>query len=98
MVMSKISVAAMIGPLTDGELANRKARQIVHAEHLGDAKALHHAVIDHLAAAAATFFGWLEDHGHGAGEVAGCGQVFGCTEKHGGVTVMSAGVHLAGGL
>jgi hypothetical protein len=86
----------MIGPLTDGELAHRKARQIVHAEHLGDAKALHHAVIDHLAATGAAFFRRLEDHGDRAGEVARCGQVFGGTEKHCGMTVMAAGVHLAG--
>jgi hypothetical protein len=80
------------------KLPNRKARQIVHAEHLGDSKALHHAVIDHLAATGAAFFRRLEDHGDRTGEVTRCCQVFGGAEKHGCMTVMSAGVHLAGGL
>ena len=54
---------------------------------------LHH----HIAAAAA-FFRRLEDHRHGAREIAGFGEVFGRAEKHRGVAVMAAGMHLAGAL
>jgi hypothetical protein len=95
-VMSKMSVAAMIGPLTDRELADRQAGQIVHAEHLGDAEAFHHSVIDHLAATTAALFGRLKDHRHRSGEIPGGGEMAGCAKQHGGMAVMSAGVHLAG--
>ncbi len=43
-------------------MADRHARHIVHAIDFGDAEALHHAVLDHEIAAAAAFFGRLEDH------------------------------------
>ena len=81
----------------DGEMPDRQARHVVHAEHLVDGEPLHHAVLHHLVAAAAAFFRRLEDHRHGAGEIAGLGKVFRGAEQHGRVAVMAAGVHLAGG-
>ena len=85
----------MIGARPDGELPDRQARHVVHAEDAVDAEALHHAVLDHLVAAAAAFLGGLEDDRHGAGEIARLGEIFRRTQKHRGVAVMAAGVHLA---
>ena len=79
----------------DGELADRQAGHVVHAEHLLDAEALHHAVLDHRQAAGPAFLGRLEDDGDGAREIARLGQVFRGAQQHGGVAVMAAGVHLA---
>ena len=78
------------------ELADRQARHVVHAEHFFDAEALHHAVLDHLVAAAAAFLGRLEDDRDRAGEIARLGEIFGGAEQHGGVAVMAAGMHHAG--
>ena len=60
----------------DGEFADRQAGIVVHAVDLLDAEAVHHAVLDHLAAAAAALLGRLEDHHRGAGEVARLGEIF----------------------
>ena len=75
------------------ELADRQARNVVQAEHFFDAEALHHAVLDHLVAAAAAFFGRLEDDRDRAGEIACLGEILRRAEQHGGVAVMAAGVH-----
>src|SRR5947209_8617773 len=80
---------------TDREVADRHARHVVHAIDLLDAEALHHAVLDHLAPAAAALFGWLEDHDRRAGKIARFGEVFRRAEEHRGMPVMAAGVHLA---
>ena len=82
----------------DAEGAGGAAGHVVHAEDLGDAEALHQAVLDHRAAAGAALFGGLEDDGDGAGEIARLGEIFRGAEQHRGVTVVAAGVHLAGGL
>jgi hypothetical protein len=95
MVMVNSSVAAMIGALADRELADGQAGHVVHAVDLFDAEALHHAVLDHQVAAAAAFFGRLEDDRDVAGEIARLGEVFGGTEQHRRVAVMAAGMHLA---
>jgi hypothetical protein len=95
MVMVNSSVEAMIGPDAAAELADRHARHIVHAVDFLDGETLHHAVLDHLVAAGAAFFGRLEDHGDRAFEIAGLGKIFCSAQKHGGVAVMAAGVHLA---
>ena len=71
---------------------------VVHAVDLLDAEALHHAVLDHRAAAAAAFLGRLEDDHGGAVEIARLGEVLRGAQQHGGVAVMAAGVHLAGRL
>ena len=70
----------------------------MHAVDFLDAEALHQAVLDHGLAPCPALFGGLEDDGDGAIEIAGFGKVFGGAEQHGGVAVMAAGVHLAGGL
>ena len=80
----------------DREVADRQARIIVHAVDLLDLEAVHHAVLHHLAAAAAALLGRLEDHHRGAGEVARLGKIFRGAEQHRGVAVVAAGVHLAG--
>ena len=80
----------------DREIADREAGIVVHPVHLLDPEAVHHAVVDHLAAAAAALFGRLEDHHRGAVEVARLGEIFRGAEQHGGVAVVAAGVHLAG--
>jgi hypothetical protein len=78
-----------------GKRANRQARHVVQAIDLLHAEALHHAVLDHLTPAAAAFFGRLEDQDGRSVEVAGLGQVAGCAQQHGCVSVMAAGMHLA---
>ena len=80
------------------EVADRKAGRGVHPVHFLDAEAVHHAVVDHGLAAGAAFFGGLEDHDRGAVEIAGLGEILGGPEQHGGVAVVAAGVHGAGGL
>ena len=90
------SAAAIIGP---GRIANSPTGMpgiIVHAVDFLDAEALHQAVLDHRAAAAAALLGRLEDHDRGAGEIARLGEIFRGAEQHRGVAVMAAGVHLAG--
>ena len=48
------------------ELADRQTRPVVHAIDLADREGLHHAVLHHRVAAAAAFFGGLEDDRDGA--------------------------------
>ena len=52
-------------------------------------------VLDHCQAAAAAFFGRLEDKIDGAVEIARLGQILRRAEKHCGVAVMTAGMHPA---
>ena len=82
-------------PGAGGELADGEARHVVHAVDLVDGPAVHQAVLDHRLAAAAAFFGRLEDDDRRAVEIARLGEVAGGAEQHGGVAVMAAGVHLA---
>ena len=67
----------------------------MHAIDLLHAEAIHQAVIDHGLAAPAALFRRLEDDDRRACEVAGLGEVTGCSQEHGRVAVMAAGVHLA---
>ena len=62
------------GPGADREGPHRAARPVVHPVDLGDLPAVHHAVRHHLAPAAAALLGGLEDHQHGAVEVARLGR------------------------
>ena len=82
----------------DCECADRQTRHVVHSVDLFDAKPLHHAVVDHRLAPRAAFLRGLEDDGDGPGEVSRLGHVLRGAEQHGGVPVMAAGVHDAGGL
>ena len=75
-----------------------QAGNIVHAIDFRDGKPLHHAVLDHFAATATTFFRGLEDHRYGTYEIARLCQILRRSQKHCGVSVMAASVHLACGV
>ena len=87
---------AIIGPALTRELPTWHAGPVVHAEHRVHRELLEQAVLDHLARAAAAFFGRLEDQVHGAVEIAVLRQVLGRAQQHRGMAVVAAGVHLAG--
>ncbi len=70
--------------------------RIVHAVKLLDAETLDEPVVDHRLGAGATFLGRLKHQNDGAGKIACLGEVSRRAQQHGGVTVMTAGVHLAG--
>ena len=78
----------------DGELADRNARDVVHAVDLLGGKLVEQPFLDHDPAAALVLLRRLEDEIDGAVEVLGLGQVFGGAQQHGGVAVMATGVHL----
>ena len=80
----------------DGKGAHWGARPVVHAKHGLHRELLEHAVFDHFAGTAAAFFCGLENEVHGAIEVAVFGEVLGSSQKHGGVAIVAASVHLAG--
>jgi len=67
----------------------------VHPEDPVHGEAVEQPFLDHDLAAAAQFLGRLEDDVDGAGEVARLGEVAGRTEQHGGVAVVTAGMHHA---
>jgi hypothetical protein len=56
-----------------------------------------HAILHHLAPTAAAFFGRLKDYHRGAVEIPRLGQIFRRAQQHGGVAIMTAGMHLAMG-
>ena len=90
----------LVGPGHDpagpyGKFAQRNARHVVHAEHLGNTEPLHQPVFHHHAPAAAALFGRLEDDDHGAVEIARFGQIPRRAQQHCGVPVMATGMHLA---
>ena len=85
-------------PRAHREVAERNAREVLHAEHGGDRELLEQAVANHAIATAflvAGFLGGLEDEVDGAVEVPRPGEVFGGAEQHRGVDVMAASMHLA---
>ena len=81
------------GPGTCRKCSFGKPGQIVHAVNSFDTEALEQPVFCHGEPARSTFFGGLEDHHHGAIEIARPGQILGGTKQHGTVPVMAAGVH-----
>ena len=81
---------------TDGETANRNARDVVHAVHAFDGELLEQPLLDHDAATAFVLFGRLEDEVDRTVEVLGLREVLGGTQQHHRVAVMAAGMHLAG--
>ena len=87
----------MIGP---GRIkgTDRNAWAVVHAIDLLDAEAVHQPVLDHRGRARAALFRRLEDHDRLAGKIARLGEIARGAEQHRGVTVVAAGMHLAGGL
>ena len=81
---------------THRELPHRHAWPVVQAKHRVHREFLEQAVFDHFSSAAATFFGGLKNQHHGAVEVAVLGQVLCGGQQHGGVTIVTAGVHFPG--
>jgi hypothetical protein len=67
----------------------------VHAIDLVDGEAFHQPVIDHGFPSRAAFLGRLEDYNRLSGEIARLGKMPCCSEKHGRVTIMPAGMHLS---
>ena len=80
----------------DGKGAHLGAWPVVHAKHGLHGELVKHAVFDHFTRTTTTFFGRLEYEVHGAIEVAVFGEVLGSRQKHGGVAIVAASVHLAG--
>ena len=80
------------GTVAPVKLSHRHGGNIVHAEDPLHGKAIEQSVGDHLPCAA-DFFGWLKDQVGRAFEFSAGGEVLGCAEQHGGVAVMSAGMH-----
>ena len=79
-----------------GELACRQARPVVHAENAAHRPALEQAIIDHGLAATFMLFRRLKNKMHHTIEVARLGQVLRRTQQHGGVAIMTAGMHASG--
>src|SRR5690625_2400482 len=75
--------------------ANRHSRPVMHAENSIHMEAVKQAVINHSLGTPVTFLSRLEDDMYGAFEIAVFCQVAGGCEKHGGVAIVPAGVHLA---
>ena len=75
------------------DLSRRQPRPVMQRIDLVRRKALEQAFLHHDVAAAAMFLCRLEDDVGGAGEVARLGEVARCTQQHGGMAVVSAGVH-----
>ena len=67
----------------------------MHAVDLLDAEAVHQPVLDHGVGAGTALLGRLEDHDRVAGEIPGLGEIAGRAQQHGGVAVMTAGMHQA---
>ena len=67
----------------------------MHAKHRLHGELVKQAVLDHLAGAAAALFGRLKDQVNRAVKITVLGQVLGGRQQHGGVAVVTAGVHLA---
>ena len=95
MVISNLSLAAMMPPARMPKLPERQARHVVHAIDLFDAEALHQPIVDHRLAAGPAFFGRLEDQHRGAIEIARLGEILGSPQQHRRVPVMPAGMHVA---
>jgi len=86
----------MNGPARKPSLPGGVARHIVHGEDRIARKQLKQTLFDHFTGAAQAFFRRLEDHVQGAAEAPGVSQYPGRCQQRCGVTVMAAGVHLAG--
>ena len=80
------------------QIALRRTRVVVHGEHHVAGKALEQAIGHHGLGATveAALFRRLKDQVQRAAEPARGRQVPRCTQQHGGVAVVTAGVHAAG--
>ena len=75
------------------EVAKLDPRHGVQGVDLGDVKTLHHALIAHVLGSAEILFRRLEDQRHPPAKVAGLSQIACSPKQHGGVSVMTAGMH-----
>ena len=64
----------------------------MHAEHPQHGKTIEQSIGDDLPCAA-DFFGGLKDQVDRTFEISAGGEIFGCSQQHCGVPVMSAGMH-----
>ena len=80
----------------DREVALLEARHVVHAVDGVAVELVEQPFLDHHPRAAEALFGRLEDEMHGAGEVRLGGKMLGRTQQHGGMAVVTAGMHLVG--
>ena len=86
------------GTGANGHESGRHPRHEVKAVDLVDARIVERARVDHRARAAEHFLGGLEEEHRGAGEVrAARRQELGEDDRDGGVTIVAARVHHAGG-
>jgi len=74
----------------------RHTRRVVQPVDGVAGETLEQPVLQHRDGAAASLFGRLEDQHHRPAEVGIGGEIAGGSQQHGGVPVMTAGVHLAG--
>ena len=77
------------------EMAKRQAGHIVHAIDRIAGETVKQPVIQHGLRAATAFFGGLENEMYGAGKIALLCQQLCRAQKHGGMTIMPAGMHLS---
>ena len=80
----------------DDDLARLLARYVVKRKDRIAGESLEQAILDHAQGTALVLLRWLEDQVDRAIEVAAFGEVPGEAKKHGGMPVMTAGMHLAG--
>ena len=84
------------GAVAKREMAKRKAWHIVHAIDRIAGETFEQPIIQHGLRAASAFLGGLENEMYRAGEVAILRQHLRSTQQHGGMSIMPAGMHLAG--
>ena len=82
-------------PGTDGHLSWRQPRPVVQGVHLANGKLFEQTFLHHDLAATAALLGRLEDHESATVEVPRVGEISCGAQQHGGVAVMSAGMHAA---
>jgi len=83
-------------PVAGSEARGCHARRVVQAVDGIAGEALEQPVLQHRDRTAATFLGRLEDQVQRAAEIGIGGEIAGRAEQHGGVPVMTAGMHPAG--
>ena len=83
------------GAVAKREMAKRKAWHIMHAIDRIAGETFEQPIIQHGLRAAAAFFGGLENEMYGAGKIALLCQQLCRAQKHGGMTIMPAGMHLS---
>ena len=82
---------------TNGEMAHRNARHVVHAVHLLNAEPGDHAILHHFPPATAALLRRLKDHHRGAIEIPRLRQILRRPQQHRSMAVMTASMHLAMG-